>query len=260
MNTSPPAIRRAGPSARRYTLRPSSPSSLPLKASHQMLGAQSALPDSVDLAMRSFIEPRDQGSEGACSGFSTAAFRELLWATKNGMHLADRLSPAYLYARTRIAEMTWPRDCGGSIADEFAVLQAFGVPPEQDMRFTMDPAEEIPEIADAAAAEYRIGEPCTVDMDNDLAARRVLAAGLPIALGFAVYESFENVGKDGMLFMPDKSREAFLGGHAVLAVGYDTNRRRWKILNSWGKNWGEGGFCFMPWGYPLWEGWTAAAC
>lgn len=39
----------------------------------------------------------------------------------------------------------------------------------------------------------------------------------------------------------------FLGGHAVVAVGYDKRRKgaEWEILNSWGPEWGFGGRCFI---------------
>jgi C1A family cysteine protease len=40
-----------------------------------------------------------------------------------------------------------------------------------------------------------------------------------------------------------------LGGHAVLAVGYDDATQRFTIRNSWGANWGQGGYFTMPYPY-----------
>jgi hypothetical protein len=34
-------------------------------------------------------------------------------------------------------------------------------------------------------------------------------------------------------------------GHAIAAVGYDDSRRALKIINSWGQDWGEGGFAWI---------------
>jgi len=36
--------------------------------------------------------------------------------------------------------------------------------------------------------------------------------------------------------------------HAVLIVGWDDNRKAWKIKNSWGPRWGDRGFGWVAWG------------
>ena len=45
--------------------------------------------------------------------------------------------------------------------------------------------------------------------------------------------------------------DALIGGHAVAAVGYDDPRQRFIVRNSWGRSWGEGGYCTMPYAYLL---------
>ena len=79
-----------------------------------------------------------------------------------------------------------------------------------------------------------------------------LASGFPFVFGFAVYESFESpqVAKTGQVPMP-QSNEALLGGHAVLAVGYDEAKQRFIVRNSWGKGWGMKGYFTMPYPYLL---------
>jgi C1A family cysteine protease len=77
-----------------------------------------------------------------------------------------------------------------------------------------------------------------------------LASGFPFVFGFAVYESFESkdVTRSGEVPLPGP-REALLGGHAVLAVGYDDGRSTFLIRNSWGETWGERGYGTMPYVY-----------
>jgi C1A family cysteine protease len=77
-----------------------------------------------------------------------------------------------------------------------------------------------------------------------------LASGYPIVFGFTVYESFESdaVAKTGQVPLP-KPSEKVLGGHAVLAVGYDETQQRFIVRNSWGKNWGLQGYFTMPYSY-----------
>jgi C1A family cysteine protease len=65
-----------------------------------------------------------------------------------------------------------------------------------------------------------------------------------------VYESFESaaVTKTGRLPMP-KPKEKMLGGHAVLAVGYDDATDRFLVRNSWGPKWAMAGYFTMPYAY-----------
>jgi C1A family cysteine protease len=79
-----------------------------------------------------------------------------------------------------------------------------------------------------------------------------LADGYPFVFGFTVYESFESeaVAKSGKLNMPAKN-EQVVGGHAVMAVGYDDKTKRFLIRNSWGAGWGISGYFTMPYDYLL---------
>lgn len=166
-------------------------------------------PNRVNWFERYFMDPRDQMDMGECTGFSEAEFRELSWAIAHGRHLAERRSPSYVWARARIAEDSWPRNTGTMLANGFAVMEAFGICSELDFPFDDRPDDPIPAIADVDAAEFRIQTPCTVDMGDAEAVKRVLAAGMPISIGFPVFESYERVAgskSDGVLPMPDPAR------------------------------------------------------
>ena len=45
--------------------------------------------------------------------------------------------------------------------------------------------------------------------------------------------------------------EQVMGGHAVLAVGYDDKQGRFIIRNSWSAQWGMQGYFTMPYDYLL---------
>jgi C1A family cysteine protease len=80
--------------------------------------------------------------------------------------------------------------------------------------------------------------------------RACLAEGFPFVFGFTVYESFESqqVAKTGVVSMP-KSNERVVGGHAVVAVGYNDSKKRFIVRNSWGTDWGMKGYFTIPYAY-----------
>jgi C1A family cysteine protease len=77
-----------------------------------------------------------------------------------------------------------------------------------------------------------------------------LADGFPFVFGFTVYDSFEGaqVAQTGVVPMPQPG-ENVVGGHCVVAVGYDSVKRVFIIRNSWGTKWGMKGYCTMPYEY-----------
>lgn len=79
-----------------------------------------------------------------------------------------------------------------------------------------------------------------------------LADGYPFVLGITLYESFESadVRKTGVVNMPGNYERA-IGGHAVLAVGYDQSTQRFLVRNSWGDTWGQKGYFTIPYEYVL---------
>ncbi len=87
-----------------------------------------------------------------------------------------------------------------------------------------------------------------------------LASGFPFLFGITVYESFESEStrSSGMVPMPGE-KEKKIGGHAVLAVGYDDAKQHFIFRNSYGADWGAVGYGYMPYefvikyGFDFWE-------
>lgn len=91
-----------------------------------------------------------------------------------------------------------------------------------------------------------------------------LAAGLPSMFGFTVYDSFREAEANGGMLPFPTPNEQVVGGHAVVAIGYDDAKKignpnpggvetkgALRIRNSWGKTWGEGGYGWLPYEYVL---------
>jgi C1A family cysteine protease len=203
------------------------------------------LPKSIDL--RSKMSPVvDQGQLGSCTANAIASgLREYLEIA--GGQVLVRLSRLFLYYEERKLEGTVDEDSGASIRDGMKVLAQIGVCPEEDYPYDITKFREPPsERALANAAQYKIVEYHRV-MDLK-SMKTALYEGLPVVFGFKVYESFESdeVAKTGKVPMP-KKKEQYLGGHAVLAVGYVDKSKGGQVIvrNSWGDAWGDQGYCYM---------------
>ena len=72
---------------------------------------------------------------------------------------------------------------------------------------------------------------------------------LCIIFGAMLYESFMNLDWRFVCPIPNPNKEIFIGGHAMLIIGYDDDLQSFKILNSWGKNWGFNGIHYMSYNY-----------
>jgi C1A family cysteine protease len=155
------------------------------------------------------------------------------------------LSPAYLYAKTRITEGSFPEDVGATIADEVVTLQTLGVCPESALIYSGQPGQLPTPKNDVQARPFRCGVPESVDSSDPSNLEAALSGGQTVVFGMPVYSSFEDVGADGMVPIPGLAEEC-LGGHCMLAVGYDHAAGLLTVRNSWGTDWGVGGHCFIP--------------
>ncbi|HEX3043661.1 MAG TPA: C1 family peptidase [Bacillota bacterium] len=205
------------------------------------------LPKSVDLRDK-MSEIVDQGLLGSCTANAIASgLREYLEIYGNQPFV--RLSRLFLYYQERAMENTVNEDSGASLRDGMKVLQKIGVCPEVDQPYIISKFTEAPsEKALTDASQFKIASYHRVP--NLTALKTSLYEGFPVVFGMKIYQSFESdqVAATGKIPAP-KSTEKYLGGHALLAVGYvnTTHRSGYVIVrNSWGKDWGDQGYCYMP--------------
>lgn len=78
---------------------------------------------------------------------------------------------------------------------------------------------------------------------------------LPVYTSFVMATSVNPQFKGGVLPLPDAKKEMFLSYHAVKYHGHDRTKGTFTIKNSWGIEWGEGGYGELPENYPVAEWW-----
>jgi hypothetical protein len=201
--------------------------------------------------------PGDQGQYGTCVAFSVAYhLRTILWAKQN--NITDKssinqgiFSPSYVYEQIK-GETDINCQDGTNPVDAFELLKTLGVATNQTMPYRCGSEvvfEAMLEGFDFRLADYQIlylpDEPDASVRINTV--KKALAEGYPCMLGFIVAESFYS---SGALWEPQSTDDGPTGQHgrhAMCIVGYDDNQYggAFRIMNSWGSSWGDGGFVWV---------------
>jgi C1A family cysteine protease len=207
-----------------------------------------ALPPSADL--RADCPPvYDQGQLGSCTGNAIAGAIEFEQISQK-MQSTFIPSRLFIYYNERDMEGTVNSDAGAMIRDGIKSVNQVGVCPEDQWQYDPNNFATKPDQScyDTAAQHTTVSYQSVVQQLNQL--KGCLAEGYPFVFGFSVYESFEgpDVAASGHLSMPAPT-EKQLGGHAVLAVGYDDANQWFLVRNSWGDSWGMAGYFTIPYSY-----------
>ncbi len=204
------------------------------------------LPPSVDLrSICSAVE--NQGQLGSCTANALVGALEFL-ERKDKVPFVD-LSRLFIYFNERVIEHSMKSDSGAMLRDGMKALAKQGVCTEKKWPYVISKFKVKPNRACyKEASQHEITSYHRLVTLDEM--RTCLAEGFPFVFGFTVYESFEShqVAQTGLLPMP-QAGEKQVGGHAVLAVGYNDSEKRFLIRNSWGTDWGMQGYFTMPYEY-----------
>ena len=204
------------------------------------------LPPSVDLRTNGKLSPvYDQGQLGSCTS------QALLAAVEYADPTSFAGSQLFIYFNERVLENSVAEDSGAEIHDGITTLCKYGVCAEADWPYDITKFTEKPtDACYTAALEHQALQVRNIpqtpyDMKN------CLAQGFPFVVGIVVFAGLESAAaaKTGIVPMPRNKRGKSLGGHAVLCVGFDDSKKKWIMRNSWGADWGEAGYFYLPYGY-----------
>lgn len=164
-------------------------------------------------------------------------------------HAFQDLSRLFVYYNEREAMGTVREDSGAMLRTGIKTLKKLGVCREDKWPYIISRFAQKPALACyREAAKHQVTAYQRLYSLTEMKA--CLAMGLPFVFGFAVYEHVmtAEVEKSGIIRVPRRS-ERMMGGHAVMAVGYDDSRNVLLFRNSWGAEWGNGGYGTMPYEY-----------
>jgi hypothetical protein len=90
-----------------------------------------------------------------------------------------------------------------------------------------------------------------VPLDPDHIKAGIHAFG-PILVVVDVFQGFDERDAQNVAHPVGPSR----GMHSVALVGWDDEKQAYVLRNSWGTDWGQRGYCWLPYHYPLHEAWS----
>ncbi len=210
-----------------------------------------------------FPKPMNQGTQQSCTAFATAyALKTFLERKRLGWTDDDpsRLfSPAFIYNPFAHGDGTQ----GIYVQDALTYLAGGGCCTLKTMPYDPnDVANQPTREARREAYDYRIERWDTIDVANVAKVKTFLAAGKPV-----VIVAFVDTADDGKWAVnakgvtdhyltdgPKPTNSHRSGCHAMVAVGYDDDRKAFEVMNSWGSAWNDGGFGWIA--YSFWPTWV----
>ncbi len=236
-----------------YSFQPKDPRDKKLKYTYEAPVDEALLPSKVDLSQE-WGPIYDQGTLGSCVANSCAyCIRWVRIKKKLSLYEPSRL---FIYYFGRLIEgLDVNEDSGMFIRSAYKAVQKYSVCSEDNWAYDPEHVSTQPdEKAISAAKIHRKFEYLKVSQKLPYI-KKCLADGYPISFGCTIYDSFmtPEVAKSGVWVYDPKrdTEETSLGGHAMSVVGHDDGTRMFTICNSWGPQWGKGGFCQIPYDYLL---------
>jgi C1A family cysteine protease len=193
----------------------------------------------AELDLRSQLQPvRNQGSQGTCAAQTAACMKE--WQELRDVRFKEHMSPQFIY------NIRFNQDSSGMYSrDVMKILHKIGS--VRESAYPYNTSEPVTEGLKSRAAWYRIEGYAAVNTVEGL--KKALVKNGPCYIAIPTYNY-------GMRMWKPRQGDTALGGHAMTVVGY--NKQGFLIRNSWGANWGDGGYTVFPyedWGLH-WEFWT----
>lgn len=203
--------------------------------------SKTTLADILDL--RSSLPPiRNQGTQGTCAAQSAACMKE--WQEKKDYNFGGYMSPQFIYNNryNQNSEGMFGRDV-------MRILSEIGSVKEAAYNYgKIESVSDIESVYYVKAKLHKIESYARIYAMETL--KKALKINGPCYISFPVY-NYTN-----KMWLKENETSEIQGGHAMAVVGYNSDG--FIIRNTWGKNWGDEGYCtysYSEWG-AHWEIWT----
>ena len=217
----------------------------------------STIAPSIDLR-KEFTPVKDQGEMGACSAFALVGIFEYI-LKKNKQPDID-LSEQFVYYNARKADGSSRIDAGSSLYDVVQTLMKDGVCLEHLFPYNPENISKDPPVEAIEDGQTRkVVKAKNVKKSlHDI--KSAVAEGYPVAISLKIFNSFHP--RRGFIRIPNENEihNEQSGNHAMVICGYNDEARFFVVRNSWGRKFGDKGYCYIPYGYVENEALLNGAC
>ncbi len=194
-------------------------------------------------------EVGNQGREGSCVAWAVA------YATRS-YHMPNKpynngviRSPEYVYNQIKVAgcESGSYFVNSGNYKGALNLLKEEGVCSWADMPYTDASCNTLPNTTqknNAKSGKIIDFERITNFTTNNL--KTILLNKFPVIIGARLDDGFMQASNS---FVWKNASGGFVGNHAMAICGYDDSKNAFRVINSWGKNWGDAGYTWLDYNY-----------
>jgi hypothetical protein len=178
--------------------------------------------------------PLYQGAEGSCAAFASVHARDIEYYYHNGT--MPYFSPEYVYDQTKFS------DCAGGTSMQrcLDLMVNKGVCLNSTMPYSdQNGCDQVPTIAqDLEASQNKIAGYSKFYIADRKQVKYYISHNKPVIISVTADNSFINA-QAGFIWRVKVEGNL---GHAVTIIGYDDSKNAYKIINSWGTAWCDGGY------------------
>ena len=201
---------------------------------------------------------KSQGNYGTCTSWATAYYARTIceavnneWTDKQTI-TDEAFSPTFVYALVK--EIT-DHNCskGANTFDAMMKIKEKGVPKLRDLPYQCSEPNILTALIHSSAQRYKIDNVIALwgilnaNRDKVVSVKKALSENCPVCISFQVFHSFHTNHGSDCWYGKTSVSDAYVGGHAICVIGYDDNKYggAFEIINSWGPEWGNGGYCWI---------------
>ncbi|MGO1751595.1 MAG: C1 family peptidase [Psychroflexus sp.] len=206
-----------------------------------------AIPATIDLSGY-FPSVKNQGKLDSCTAFVIAAVYEF-FAKQNNKNVD--ISELFIYYNTRDLNANANVETGATLLDTIRSVKEKGACHSKSHPYEIDAFADQPTEEAYTEAQHQVVKKASRIKIKEKDFRQAIANGHPVIVGLKIFKSFYPKNKLGVIPFPSSHESSYEdhGNHALLIVGYNDEEKLFKLRNSWGKDFGDNGYCYAPYDY-----------